>query len=128
VSVGELSIIAAAATPCISTAPSSLAASGGSSTTSTTIVRVPSPSSGGLSLSSLRLSRGLRVHVDRLAILRCGFGFVPARDVVERALAGGVVLARARPAGVGGHGVGCTIEGVGSVAEEVNPSSVDVAD
>lgn len=52
---------------------------------------------------------------------------MPAWDIVERTLSGGMVLARACPAGVGSHGVGYTIEGVGSVAEEVKPSSVDVA-
>jgi len=53
---------------------------------------------------------------------------MPAWDIVERTLSGGMVLARARPAGVGSHGVGRTIEGVGSVAEEVEPSRVDVTD
>jgi len=126
--MGKLCLVVAAASLCIATAPSSLAASGGSSTTSSSMVRVPSSSSGGSSLSSLRLSGRLRVHVDRLAVLRCGFGFVPSWDIVEGTFSCGMVLDRARPAGVGSHGVGCTIEGVGSVAEKANPSHMDVAD
>lgn len=77
-------------------------------------------------MSSL-LPRGLRVHVDWFAVFRHGFRFMPTWDVMERAFASGVVLARAHSAGVGRHGISSTIEGVGLVAEEVKPSSVNVA-
>jgi hypothetical protein len=38
---------------------------------------------------------------------------MPARDIIEGTLAGGVILSGARSAGVGAsHGMGCTIESV----------------
>ena len=51
---------------------------------------------------------------------------MPTQDIMERTFASGVILARARPTGVGSHGVGRSIESVGSVAEELEPSCVDV--
>ena len=118
----EICLVATAASPCTASAPSPLATTGGSSTTPTAI-----SSPGGLSLSSLCLSGGLRVHVDWLAVFRRRLRFMPTWDIMERTFAGGVILARAHPTGVGSHGVGRSIESVGSVAEELEPSRVDVA-
>ena len=115
----------AAVTFRIASAPSPLPATGASSVASST--RGPCSSSGGLSSSSFRLSGGLGVHVDRFTVLRGGRRKVPAGDVVEGTLPGGVVLARACSAGVRSHGICGAVESVGPLPEEVDPFGVSIS-